>query len=138
MNETVSVKRSFNVQRKRRGRRAVSPGATPTSPAAGRLPRITRLLALAIHFDDLLRSGAIGSQADLARLGQVTRPRLTQIMNLLYLCPSIQDEILFHPPITSGRDPITERELRGIARQPDWASQRRLFNRLNPGNSKQP
>ena len=112
------------------------PGLTPTPPTAGCLPRITRLMALAIHFDDLLRTGATRSQSELAELGQVSRPRLTQIMNLLYLCPSIQDEILFLPLITSRRDPITERELRRIAGQSDWASQRRLFNRLNRGNSK--
>ena len=91
-------------------------------------------MALAVHFDDLLRTGAVRSQTELANRGQVTRPRLTQIMNLLYLCPSIQDAILFHPPITSGRDPITEREMRGIIRQSDWASQRRLFNQLSLGN----
>ena len=134
MNETTPVKRSFNLQRKNHGRRAVVSGTAPTPPPVGRLPRITRLMALAIHFDDLLRTGAVRSQAELAYLGQVTRPRLTQIMNLLYLCPSIQDAILFHPPITSGRDPITERELRGIIRQSDWASQRRLFNQLSLGN----
>ena len=92
-------------------------------------------MALAIHFDDLLHTGAARTQSELAELGQVTRPRLTQIMNLLYLCPSIQDQILFHPPITSGRDPITERELRQISRQPDWASQRRLYGRLNRGGT---
>ena len=116
MNETTPVKRSFNLQRKNHGRRAVVSGTAPTPPPVGRLPRITRLMALAIHFDDLLRTGAVRSQAELAKLGQVTRPRLTQIMNLLYLCPSIQDAILFHPPITSGRDPITERELRAVSR----------------------
>ena len=107
-------------------------------PTVGRLPWIIRLMALAIHFDDFLRTSDVGSQADLARLGQVTRPRLTQIMNLLYLCPSIQDEILFHPPITSGRDPIAECELQRISRQPDWVRQRWLFKQLNPGNSKPP
>ena len=66
MNETTSVKRSFNLQRKNHGRRAVVSGTAPTPPPVGRLPRITRLMALAIHFDDLLRTGAVRSQAELA------------------------------------------------------------------------
>ncbi|QDV85237.1 hypothetical protein [Planctomycetes bacterium TBK1r] len=130
MNETTSVKRSFNVQRKSHGRRAVVSGTAPTPPPVGRLPRITRLMALAIHFDDLLRTGVVRSQAELAKLGQVTRPRLTQIMNLLYLCPSIQDAILFHPPITSGRDPITERDLRAVSRSVNWREQRRIWSQI--------
>ncbi|MCP4766388.1 MAG: hypothetical protein GY875_08955 [Gammaproteobacteria bacterium] len=131
MNETTPVKRSFNLQRKNHGRRAVVSGTAPTPPPVGRLPRITRLMALAIHFDDLLRTGAVRSQAELAKLGQVTRPRLTQIMNLLYLCPSIQDAILFHPPITSGRDPITERELRAVSRSVNWREQRRRWSQIS-------
>ena len=131
MNETTPVKRSFNLQRKNHGRRAVVSGTAPTPPPVGRLPRITRLMALAIHFDDLLRTGAVRSQAELAYLGQVTRPRLTQIMNLLYLRPSIQDAILFHPPITSGRDPITERDLRAVSRSVNWREQRRIWSQIS-------
>lgn len=131
MNETTPVKRSFNLQRKNHGRRAVVSGTSPTPPSIGRLPRITRLMALAIHFDDLLRTGGVRSQAELAYLGQVTRPRLTQIMNLLYLCPSIQDAILFHPPISSGRDPITERDLRAVSRSVNWREQRRIWSQIS-------
>lgn len=133
----ATVTKAFTVIRSSHGRRRVRPGSPPPPPPVGRLPRVTKLLALAIHFDELLRTGAVPSQAELARLGRVTRPRLTQIMDLLYLCPSIQTEILQHPPITSGRDPITERELRGIIRRADWARQRRLFDRRNCGNSQQ-
>jgi len=48
----------------------------------------------------------VESQAELARLGQVSRPRLTQVMNLLHLAPEIQEQVLFHPLITTGRDPV--------------------------------
>jgi len=43
------------------------------------------LLALAIRLDQLIRDGVVADQAELARLGHVSRARLTQIMNLLYL-----------------------------------------------------
>ena len=50
----------------------------------------------------------------MARLRQVTRARITQIMNLLNLSPEIQEEILFLPPILDGRDRLTEWQLRKI------------------------
>ena len=59
-----------------------------------RIPRITRLMALAIKFQDMVDRGEVRDYADLARLGYVTRARLTQIMNLLLLAPEIQEQIL--------------------------------------------
>ena len=80
--------------------------------------------------------GAIPDRADLARLGHVSRARVTQIMNLLHLAPAIQEELLFLPRVMSGRDPITERELRPLVREVEWTRQRALWNRLRPaGNS---
>jgi len=46
------------------------------------------------------------------QLGHVSRPRVTQIMDLLHLAPDIQEAILFLPRVTSGRDPVSEREVR--------------------------
>jgi hypothetical protein len=57
----------------------------PTTPLAGRVPRIARFMALAIRFDGLVRSGVVTDYAEVARLGHVTRARITQIMNLLML-----------------------------------------------------
>jgi hypothetical protein len=44
-------------------------------------------MALAIHFDGLIRNGVVKKYADLARLGSVSRARITQIMNILNLPP---------------------------------------------------
>ena len=68
--------------------------------------------------------------ADLARLGGVTRARLTQIMNLTLLAPDIQESLLFLPRTRRGRDPVTEPQLRAIAAIPDWRKQRRLWEGL--------
>ena len=65
--------------------------------AVGRLPRIARLMALAIKFEGMIQAGVAADYADLARLGGVTRARMTQIMNLLNLAPDIQEQILFLP-----------------------------------------
>ena len=96
----------------------------------GRIPRISRLMALAIRFDGLLRQGLVRDYTDLARLGFVSKPRVTQIMNLLLLAPDIQEEILFLPTTSKGRDPITERHVRSITRVLDWDEQRMMWQAL--------
>lgn len=105
----------------RRGN-AASPDAN-----AGRVPRVARLMALAIRFDQLLRDGVVANQTELARLARVTQPRMTQIMNLLHLAPDIQEAILFLPPMPNGRAPLTERELRAIAPLCGWREQRKAW-----------
>jgi hypothetical protein len=72
-------------------------------------------MALAIRFDTLVSRGEVQNSEDLARLGYVTRARITQIMNLLNLAPDIQEALLFLPRTTSGRDMFREKELRSIA-----------------------
>src|ERR1035438_7218726 len=96
---------------------------TPIPPPA-RLPRITRLMALAIKFQDMVDRGEVRDYADIARLGYVTRARITQIMNLLHLAPEVQEDILF------VRSAPSERSLRPLIVQPLWGQQMRLWRRL--------
>ena len=125
---TVSRRVSFGTAA--RGRRTIKPASTPKPAAPPPLPRVTRLMALAIKLDGLIASGAITDQAELARAGCITRARATQIMSLLYLAPDIQEAILDLPPVTEGRDPVTERDIRGIAAEVDWGRQRALWARI--------
>lgn len=83
-------------------------------------------MALAIRFEGLLRNETIRDYAELARLGQVTRARMTQIMKLLLLAPDIQEQILFLPLIQG----LNERNLRSIVSRVDWNEQRRMFERI--------
>jgi hypothetical protein len=96
----------------------------------GNLPRISKLMALAIRFDGLVRRGEVRDYADLARLGYVTRARITQIMNLLNLAPDIQEAILFLPRTVKGRDQIREKEVRPIAAVAQWSRQRKMWAKL--------
>ena len=105
----------------------------PEASARGRVPRVSRLMALAIRFDGLLRAGTVGSQADLADLGHVSRARISQIMNLLNLAPDIQEEILFMQRTERGRDPIQLRQIQPIAAISDWKKQRIHWRLLNAG-----
>jgi hypothetical protein len=103
--------------------------AADTRPV-GRVPRVAKLMALAIRFDGLVRSGVVRDYSELARLGHVTRARMTQVMNLLHLAPEIQEALLFLPPVEKGRDPIILRELQPLARESEWRTQRRLWRQL--------
>jgi len=61
------------------------------------------MMALAIRLDHLIKSGQVTDQAELARVGHVSRARLTQIMDLNLIAPDIQRELLFVPYIDSSR-----------------------------------
>ncbi len=124
----IKVKQKVEIVRGNAGRKQIAsaPVARPAAPL-GRIPRISKLMALAIRFDGLLRSGVVSDQSELARLAQVTQPRMTQIMNLLHLAADIQEQILFLPPVLKGNDPIHEKMLRPLTAQIDWAKQREMW-----------
>jgi hypothetical protein len=100
---------------------------TPVPAPQPGVPRVSKLMALAIRFDQLIQDGAVEDQAQLARVGHVTRARLTQIMNLLNLAPDIQEAILTLPAPEAGRDPVTEKQLRPVAAELEWRKQRRMW-----------
>src|SRR5262249_23566250 len=95
-----------------------------------RVPRLARLMALAIRFGSLLRQGTVADQAELARLGHVSRARISQIMNLLHLAPDIQEELLFLPSIQRGRERLHLADLQPLCRHWNWCGQRRLWQAL--------
>jgi hypothetical protein len=92
------------------------------------IPRIARLMALAIRLEALVRDETVQNYAELAQLGRVTRARMTQIMKLLQLAPDLQEQILFLPEVQG----LNERNLRAIIQQLDWSEQRRMFQKFMP------
>ena len=127
----IEIKRKVNFRRGRRSRQVIEVGEAAPEPPVGRVPRVSRLMALAIRLDQLIRDGVVADQAELARLGHVSRARLTQVMNLLCLSPDIQEEILFLPPTMRGRDAVTEKQVRPIAAIPSWRRQRQIWRGLS-------
>jgi hypothetical protein len=103
--------------------------AVPVEPKYTRLPRITEVLGLALQFQEMIDRGEVCQHADLARLGCVSRERISQIMILTWLAPDIQEEILRLPPSPRGRSSITELALRELARLPTWQIQRQRWRR---------
>jgi len=132
MNETLKVTRKFHVARRHHGRKQLRDGSAPDAPI-GRVPRIARLMALAIRCDQLIRDDVIANQSELANFGHVTTARMTQIMSLLNLAPDIQEWILFLPRVELGRDVVKETDIRPIAATLDWRKQRRMWAALQRG-----
>ena len=124
-----TVSRKIHFQNSRRSKKTIRLGEKPKRPKA-RTPRISKLMALAIHFEQMLKDGHVQDMATLARYGQVTRARMTQIMNLLLLAPDIQEKLLILPQTTSGRDSVILRELQAIALEPDWTAQQQMWYEL--------
>ena len=114
--------------------------APPAAPAVvpGRVPRLARLMALAIRFDGLIRAGHIRHQAELARLGHVSRARIAQILSLLHLAPDLQEAVLFLPRVQRGRASVILAKLLPIAAIPDWKEQRRRWRALCQAGTDRP
>ncbi len=130
-NTPLTVTGTLNVVRRGKGgRKELRAGAKPTPPEPGRVPRLARLMALALKFDELLRAGTVAHYGELADLNHVTRARVSQVMNLIHLAPDIQEPILFLPRIEHGRDTIVLRDLQPIAAVPDWRKQRTMWGAL--------
>jgi hypothetical protein len=110
----------------RRPRKTTQPGSR-----APRVPRIARLVALALRFDELLRNGRVENLTALAKLAHVSQPRLTQILNLTLLAPDIIETLLHLRDVESGRETLHERALRVVASKPNWSCQRRLFDAIS-------
>ena len=129
MNRQLTVTREFHVSRRHRGRKQFRDGASPVAPV-GRVPRIARLMALAIRCDQLIKDGIVADQSELARFGHITTARMTQIMTLLNLAPDLQEQILFLPRVERGRGVVQEAAVRPIAATLDWRVQRRMWAAL--------
>ena len=132
---TTLLTREWDVHVRRRGRGAPkelhkNQAAEAIAPQPVRLSRVARLMALALRFEKLLRNKVVANYAELARLGHVSSARISQILNLQYLAPDIQEELLFLTRQTRGRDPIHLARLQPIAAHVDWAKQRRLWREL--------
>jgi len=130
----ITVKRKLHFSNGAKGKKRIRKVPSVEEVGESRVPRISRLMALAIHCDQMIRDGEVADQTELARLLYVSQPRMTQIMNLLHLAPDIQEALLFLPPTKDGREPIHEKLLRPIAAEMDWGRQRGIWDgRLDLG-----
>ena len=69
--------------------------------------------------------------ADLARLGRVSRARITQVMNPRNLAPELQERILLLSADPDQREGVNEGMLRQIGNILDWREQITAFEGLS-------
>jgi hypothetical protein len=127
----LTVCGAVHFERESKGGRKVLRAGPEVPLPAGRVPLVSRLMALALKFDALVRDGAVADYAELARLGRVTRARVSQVMNLLHLAPDVQEALLFLPRVERGRAPVLLRDLQPLAAVADWRKQRKMWAALS-------
>ena len=103
-------------------------------PPKATKPNRSNPLLLAQDLKQLLDDGVVNSKAELARLYGFSRPRITQIMNLLNLPSDVKGEIL----ALSGEKQqlFTERKLREILRINSVRKQMEAFSRIKTNRRK--
>ena len=126
----IKVKRKIAFQGEAHKRRDAARAVRDKAAQSGRIPRIARLVALASRMQSMIESGEVDSFQQLAELGRISQPRMTQIMSLLLLAPDIQEELLYLPEVMQGRATIHERLLRPLTTEIDWRVQRRMWGRI--------
>jgi len=117
------------------GQVTLKEGVAPPKPQAKRIPtRTARLLALAYRIDGLVRDGKMTDYAEVALVAGLTRARISQITDLMFLAPDIQERVLRETKPEKGRERYGERHLRQIIRDHDWDRQLKAFERLINSN----
>lgn len=93
-----------------------------------RAAKVAHMLALAHHIDRAINEGRFKDRATVARYLEMTRARITYLMQLTLLAPDIQETIL-HLYSVDGSEPLSERALRPVVRAGAWARQREIWAR---------
>jgi DNA invertase Pin-like site-specific DNA recombinase len=123
------IKRWRTSARKEHSKTSQSSTAESDSEVAGppSVPRVSRLLALALKMEQMIQEGTVKNYSELAHLGQVSTARITQVMNLLHLAPDIQEDVLLANRPT---DWLRESAIRKLSTVVLWSEQRDRWRKL--------
>jgi hypothetical protein len=133
MTRALTIEGNLKLDRRAKGAKRgvkIAPSAPPKPVPLGRIPRISKLMALAIRWEGLIASGAVKDYAEIAALCHVSRARISQIMDLSLLAPDIQESLLFLPRVEGGRDPLTLRQLQKVTLTTLWQKQRAVWKSI--------
>lgn len=78
----ITVHQKLSIKKAAKGRKHLEPTPVdePAKPMTS-VPRISRLMALAIKYQGMLDRGEVAGITELARLCHVTQPRMSQILS---------------------------------------------------------
>lgn len=120
------------LSRERRGSRVrlVTPElARPVREPVVRPAKVAVQLATAHLWQAWLDAAEVGDRAEIALRIGISRPRVTQLMDLLWLAPDIQEEVLGLESI-DGSEPIGDGRLRTVLAGRLWSEQRAAWAQL--------
>lgn len=89
-------------------------------PPGMRRLTVARTLAFAHHLRDVLERGEVRYREDLARALGVTGSPITQLVNLTYLSPLVQEHVLSLDAV-DGVEPMTLKRLLQAVRHVGWS-----------------
>lgn len=107
----------------------------PQNGRKGRAATIASVLALAHRIEELVRTGQAKDYAAVARQLGISRARVTQLSQLRFLAPAIQEEVT--AGLTERVRKATERQLRGISMLADWNQQMQVWTAAEQSNNLQ-
>ena len=96
--------------------------------------RLSRLMALAIRFEDMLQSGEVVDYSELASRYGVDRGRISRVMHLRLLAPDLQEALLDAPTMP---DTLSLKHVLPVCKIDSWRKQRAAFDEL-VANQKSP
>jgi len=99
-------------------------------PPAAEVKIYPNPMKIAVQYKEMLESGFINSQTELAHLLGVSRAKVTQMLNLLKLDEEIQDFILGLEETDERLKVLTERKLRPLAQIREPKIQQERFEEL--------
>lgn len=103
-----------------------APAVSQPREVVRRPAKVARLLALAHHIQNAIDRGGVADRAEVARRLGFTRARVTQLLDLTLLAPSIQEAVLGLEAV-DGVEPMSERELRKVGGVADWRGQQDVW-----------
>ena len=131
---SASIKLDIHFASGTHNHRMLRKGKKPKHAKSTRLPRVTRLMALAIKYENLIEKGLVKNHDELANLAGVERSHISSILRLRLLASDIQEWLLNQPETEKNGTPVGFIQLRKIAATASWEEQREQLHRIDPNH----
>ena len=91
-------------------------------------PKLRQYLVLAYQIQDMLERDPSVTAKQIAGWLNMSPPRISQILNILFLCPTIQKDILLSK--NEKIQSLSEHKILAIIKEADWQKQQAMWDAL--------